>query len=352
MKILVTGIAGFIGFHVAKYLTERGDSVVGVDNLNDYYDVSLKYARLQQLGIEPTDTVFEENLPYQSSNNATVFIRLDIANSQALQLVFKNYQFDAICHLAAQAGVRYSLDNPQAYIDSNIVGFLNILENCRHFNVKNLCFASSSSVYGLNQTQPFRTSDHTDHPISLYAATKKSNEMMAHTYAHLFGIQATGLRFFTVYGAWGRPDMAPMLFADAMRQDKPIKVFNYGEMSRDFTYIDDIVKGIVGILDNPAMPSPDFDSQHPLPHLSSASYALYNIGNNAPVRLMDFIACLEQTFGKTVEKQMLPMQAGDVESTYADASELEKKLGFAPKTPLNDGVKAFTTWYQSYYANK
>jgi UDP-glucuronate 4-epimerase len=273
MKILVTGTAGFIGFHLAKKLLERGDEVVGLDNINDYYDVNLKYARLKELGIESSEVLHNENSLVSSSlYEKHKFIKMDLSDTDKIYTLFKNENFDAVCNLAAQAGVRYSLENPHAYIQSNVVGFMNILEACRNNNVKNLCFASSSSIYGLNKSQPFKTSDHTDHQVSIYAATKKSNEMMAHTYAHLYGIQATGLRFFTVYGPWGRPDMAPMLFTDAILNDRAIKVFNHGKMSRDFTYVDDIVDGIIKVLDKPASSSQNFDASQPNPSLSSAPY--------------------------------------------------------------------------------
>ncbi len=348
MKILVTGTAGFIGFHLAKKLLERGDEVVGVDSINDYYDVNLKYARLEELGIAregldegvmTASTLFEKHR----------FVKLDVSNNEAVTQLFESENFDAVCHLAAQAGVRYSLENPHAYIQSNVVGFMNILEGCRHFGVTNLSYASSSSVYGLNRSQPFQTSDHTDHPVSLYAATKKSNEMMAHTYSHLYGIRTTGLRFFTVYGPWGRPDMAPMLFADAMLNSRPIKVFNEGQMSRDFTYIDDIVKGIVNVIDNPATPDATWSALNPTPQSSSNSYRIYNIGNSAPVSLMKFIETMEQALGMTAQKQMLPMQDGDVVSTYADVSALSKEFGYKPNTTLDEGIAQFVKWYQKFY---
>lgn len=347
MKILVTGMAGFIGFHVAQILLARGDEVVGIDNLNDYYDVQLKKDRLMELGFNSDEIADKKAISNQQGNST--FIKLDLADTEGMNELFKTHRFDAVCHLAAQAGVRYSLENPMAYVDSNVVGFMNILENCRHQGVGNLCFASSSSVYGLNKSQPFKTSDHTDHPVSLYAATKKSNEMMAHTYAHLFGIKATGLRFFTVYGPWGRPDMAPMLFADAMSNNKPIKVFNHGKMSRDFTYIDDIAKGVVGIIDSPATANDSYDHTNPVPESSSAPYAIYNIGNNSPVPLMEFIETLENAFELTAEKNFMDIQPGDVESTYADSSALHNKLGFAPNTSLKKGIGEFAKWYQSYY---
>lgn len=350
MKILVTGSAGFIGFHLAQKLLKRGDEVVGIDNINDYYDVNLKYGRLEVLGIDK-DGIKEKSKCFSSSYEKFHFLKLDLADREGMNALFEAEQFDAVCNLAAQAGVRYSLENPHAYIDSNVVGFMNILEGCRHHGVTNLAYASSSSVYGLNKSQPFKTSDHTDHQVSIYAATKKSNEMMAHTYAHLYGIQATGLRFFTVYGPWGRPDMAPMLFTDAILNDRAIKVFNHGNMSRDFTYIDDIVDGIIKVLDNPANPSKEFDTKNPNPALSSAPYRLYNIGNNAPVSLMEFIETIENTLGQKAKKNFMEMQAGDVESTYADTSALMQDFNYAPYTSLSEGVGAFIKWYKAFYSH-
>jgi len=348
MKILVTGSAGFIGYHLAKKLLELGHEVVGIDNLNDYYDVSLKHARLAQLGIDPD--IIEENTPLTSNLfEAHRFVKLNLENKEEMAKLFEKESFDAVCNLAAQAGVRYSLENPHSYVSSNVVGFLNILEGCRNSGVKNLAYASSSSVYGLNQAQPFSTSHHTDHPVSLYAATKKANEMMAHSYAHLYGIQTTGLRFFTVYGPWGRPDMAPMLFADAITHDRPIKVFNHGKMSRDFTYIDDIIEGVVQVLLHPAKTDPNWDPAVPLPQSSSAPYRLYNIGNSKPVALMEFIETMEKHLGKKAEKNFLPMQDGDVVSTYADTQPLEKTFNYTPSTSLNEGLEAFVTWYKAYY---
>lgn len=364
MKILVTGTAGFIGFHVCQKLLARGDTVIGIDNLNDYYDVSLKIARLKQLGINTDDPEISNELnststvkssEISSEQNALKFIKMDIADREAMENLFATHEFDAVCNLAAQAGVRYSIQNPHQYVSSNIVGFLNILEGCRHHNIDNLCFASSSSVYGLNQSQPFKASDHTDHPISLYAATKKSNEMMAHTYAHLYGIRCTGLRFFTVYGPWGRPDMAPMLFADAMLNNRPIKVFNHGNMSRDFTYVEDIANGVIAIIDKPASSSNEgdtatiFDPHQPNPETSSAPYRIYNIGNNSPVSLMEFIETLETELGIVADKKMIDMQPGDVASTYADSNPLKGLVGFSPDTELSAGIKEFAAWYRDYY---
>ena len=348
MKILVTGTAGFIGHALVKKLLARGDEVVGIDNINDYYDVNLKYARLQELGIKREDIKAGKEVK-SSVYDSHSFFKIDLANKEAMNDLFATQNFDAVVNLAAQAGVRYSLENPHAYINSNIVGFMNILEGCRHYEVKNLCYASSSSVYGLNKSQPFKTSDKTEHPVSLYAATKKSNEMMAHTYAHLYGIQTSGLRFFTVYGPWGRPDMAPMLFTDAIMNDRPIKVFNHGNMSRDFTYIDDIVDGIVKVIDNPAQPNEKWDDTDPEIHSSSAPYRIYNIGNNKPVSLMEFIETIEEAIGKKAEKIFLPMQDGDVESTYADVSGLVDNFGYKPDTKLSDGIEKFINWYKNFY---
>ncbi len=354
MKILVTGTAGFIGYHLAKKLLERSDEVVGLDNINDYYDVNLKYGRLKELGID-RDEVESNNsqsaINYQQSTKFKKhkFYKCDLADSEAINHIFEVENFDAVVNLAAQAGVRYSLENPHAYVQSNVVGFLNILEGCRKFNVKNLAYASSSSVYGLNQSQPFKTTDKTEHQVSLYAATKKSNEMMAHTYAHLYGIQTTGLRFFTVYGPWGRPDMAPMLFTDAILNNRPIKVFNNGKMSRDFTYIDDIVDGIIKVIDNPAQPNPEWNAKDPEISSSSAPYKLYNIGNNAPLPLMTFIETLEEALGKKAEKNFMPMQDGDVVSTYADVSDLIEDFGYKPNTNLKDGIDKFVKWYREFY---
>jgi len=348
MKILVTGTAGFIGFHLAKKLLERGDIVVGLDNINDYYDVNLKYGRLDELGIQKE--AIQENvlLTSQTYVNHT-FIKLDLSDKEGMEKLFREERFDAVMHLAAQAGVRYSIENPYAYVESNIVGFLNILEGCRQNGVQNLSYASSSSVYGLNQSQPFKTTDKTEHQVSLYAATKKSNEMMAHTYSHLYNIQTTGLRFFTVYGPWGRPDMAPMLFTDAILNDRPIKVFNNGEMSRDFTYIDDIIEGIVKVVDNPAKANENWNANTPDIPSSSAPYKLYNIGNNAPLPLMTFIETIENTLGEKAEKIFMPMQDGDVVSTYADVSGLIKEFDYKPNTDLVEGIGKFVEWYKSFY---
>ena len=350
MKILVTGSAGFIGFHLSQKLLERGDTVIGLDNINDYYDVNLKYARLNELGIDRESII--DNQTVQSLSNDFSFVKMDLKDREAMNKLFEEEQFDAVCNLGAQAGVRYSIENPHAYIDSNVVGFMNILEGCRHHGVKNLSYASSSSVYGLNKSQPFKTTDHTDHPVSLYAATKKSNEMMAHTYSHLYNISTTGLRFFTVYGPWGRPDMAPMLFSDAILNDRAINVFNHGNMSRDFTYIDDIVEGIINVIDNPAQSNPTWSASQPKPNSSSAPYKIYNIGNNAPVNLMEFISEIEVSIGKVAKKNFMEMQDGDVESTYADTSGLINDFNYKPFTPLSKGVNTFVRWYKDFYYNK
>jgi len=351
LKILVTGTAGFIGHALAKKLLIRGDEVVGLDNINDYYDVNLKYGRLDELGISRHSKLDlgSNKLIKSSKYKNHKFIKLDLADRVGMEKLFQEEKFDAVCHLAAQAGVRYSLENPHAYIDSNIIGFMNILEGCRRSGVKNLSYASSSSVYGLNKSQPFRTSDTTEHPVSLYAATKKSNEMMAHTYSHLYNISTTGLRFFTVYGPWGRPDMAPMLFTDAILNNRAIKVFNHGDMSRDFTYIDDIVDGLINVIDNPAKPNENWDAENSEIQSSSAPYKIYNIGNNEPVSLMKFIKTIEKALGKVAKKTMLPMQDGDVQSTYADVSGLIDNFNYKPDTKLSDGISVFVKWYKEFY---
>jgi len=354
VKILVTGTAGFIGSHLAIKLLERGDEVVGLDNINDYYDQNVKFGRLQRGGI--LDTLEDGvNIPYgellTSKTNANYkFIKLNIEDKEGMMKLFESQKFDAVCNLAAQAGVRYSITNPDAYTDSNIIGFMNILESCRHNNVKNLSYASSSSVYGLNEELPFSTNHNVDHPISLYAATKKSNELMAHTYSHLYGIATTGLRFFTVYGPWGRPDMALFLFTKAALEGSKIDVFNNGEMLRDFTYIDDIVEGIIRVIDNPAKPL-EFDSgpKNLPPDRSSAPYKIYNIGNNSPVKLMDFITAIENKLGCVIEKNMMPIQAGDVPATYADVNDLVEELGYKPATPMQDGINKFVDWYLEFF---
>ena len=333
MKILVTGAAGFIGMHVSQRLLSRGDTVVGLDNLNAYYDPQLKRDRLTRLGAEA----------------GFRFVHEDVADRVAMDGLFAREGFDRVVHLAAQAGVRYSLQNPQAYIDSNVVGFMNVLEGCRHGRVGHLVYASSSSVYGGNTRLPFSEHDNVDHPVSMYAATKKANELMAHTYSHLFGLPTTGLRFFTVYGPWGRPDMALFLFTRAILEDRAIDVFNHGRMVRDFTYIDDIVEGIVRTLDRPATPDAVFDAARPDPASSNAPYRVFNIGNAAPVPLMDFIDAIEKALGRTARKNFLPMQDGDVPATSADVSALAAWAGFSPGTPVDVGVQRFVDWYRDYY---
>lgn len=349
MKVLVTGAAGFIGSHVVSRLIARGDDVIGLDSINDYYDVRVKFGRLTRAGID-TDSI-RYGAVLQSNNKPNyAFIKLNLEDKTALSTLFKAESFDAVCNLAAQAGVRYSLTNPDAYISSNIVGFLNILEECRHNSVSNLSYASSSSVYGLNDQIPFSTSHSVDHPISLYAASKKSNELMAHTYSHLFGIKTTGLRFFTVYGPWGRPDMALFLFVSAALKGQPIDVFNNGQMLRDFTYIDDIVEGLIRVIDNPAECNNEWASGTHDVSSSSAPYKIYNIGNNNPVRLMDFIAAIENRLGIEIEKNMMPIQPGDVPSTFANVDDLVADLGYQPSTPLQQGINKFIDWYLDFYS--
>jgi len=332
-KYLVTGAAGFIGHYVSQRLTERGDQVVGLDDLNDYYDVRLKEDRLARL----------------QSKEGFEFVRMDLADRDGMPDLFQEKQFDVVINLAAQAGVRYSLENPHAYVDANLVGFVNILEGCRHNNVKHLVYASSSSVYGANTKMPFSVHHNVDHPVSLYAATKKANELMAHTYSHLYGLPATGLRFFTVYGPWGRPDMALFKFTKAIIEGQPIDVYNHGKMRRDFTYIDDIVEGVVRVSDRIPEPNPKWSGDQPDPGTSLAPYKIYNIGNNQPVELMHFIGTLEKCLGKTAEKNMMPMQLGDVPATYADVDDLMKDVGFRPATPIEDGIANFVDWYREYY---
>lgn len=348
MKILITGTAGFIGFHLAKKMLERGDEIIGLDSINDYYDIRVKYGRLTETGISQEE--IEYNKLIQSSIYPDYkFLQLNLEDKENLEKLFEYQKFDKVIHLAAQAGVRYSLTNPGAYMDSNIVGFLNILESCRHHHIQHLTYASSSSVYGLNEKQPFSTKDNVDHPVSLYAASKKSNELMAHTYSHLFKIPTTGLRFFTVYGPWGRPDMALFLFTKAIFENRPIDVFNYGEMQRDFTYIDDIVEGVIRVNDHPPKENPDWAPNSDDASVSSAPYKIYNIGNNNPVKLMDFITALEEKIGKTSEKNMLPIQAGDVPSTYADVSDLIRDLDYKPQTTIQQGIDKFVDWYRGFF---
>ena len=333
MKILVTGAAGFIGMSTSLRLLARGDHVVGLDNLNDYYDVRLKQARLARLEVLPNFR----------------FLKADVGDREAVSRLFEQESFDRVIHLAAQAGVRYSLQNPHAYVDSNVMGFMNILEGCRRRRVGHLVYASSSSVYGGNTRMPFAEADNVDHPVSLYAATKKANELMAHTYSHLFGVPTTGLRFFTVYGPWGRPDMALFLFTKAILEDRPIEVFNHGAMQRDFTYIDDIVEGVIRVCDRPAEPDPSFDTASPNPAVSNAPYRVFNIGNHQPVPLMDFIACIERAIGKPAKKNFLPLQDGDVPATSADVSALAEWTGFSPNTSVEHGIAEFVRWYRDYY---
>ena len=331
MSILVTGAAGFIGFHLTKRLLNEGAQVVGFDNVNDYYDVNLKYARLKQL-----------------EHERFTFVKGDLADRQAIADLFSTHSFDIVVNLAAQAGVRYSLQNPYVYIDSNISGFINILEGCRHNNVKHLVYASSSSVYGANTKMPFSIPHNVDHPVSLYAATKKANELMAHTYSHLYGLPTTGLRFFTVYGPWGRPDMALFLFTKAILEGKPIDVFNNGKMQRDFTYIDDIIEGVYRVMHKLPEPNFDWSGDTPDPGTSRAPYKIYNIGNNNPVELMHFIETIEKCLGKTAEKNFLPIQAGDVPATYADVDDLMRDVGFKPATSVEEGIGRFVEWYRKF----
>lgn len=347
-KILVTGTAGFIGYHLAKRLIERGDEIVGLDIVNDYYDIRVKYGRLEDTGIDYQKIQYGK-ITRSSKYDSYSFVQLKLEDSQNLNRLFKEERFESVINLAAQAGVRYSLENPQAYVDSNIIGFVNILEACRHNNVGHLSYASSSSVYGLNESMPFSIHHNVDHPISLYAASKKSNELMAHTYSHLFGLPTTGLRFFTVYGPWGRPDMALFLFTKAILEGKPINVFNNGEMSRDFTYVDDIVEGVIRVNDNPSLGNPLWDGKNPDPSTAKAPYTVYNIGNNSPVKLMDFVMTIEKVLGKEAEKNFMPMQPGDVAATYADVQDLIDNLGYKPQTSLDYGIARFIEWYKEFY---
>ena len=333
MRVLVTGAAGFIGMHVSRRLLDAGVEVVGIDDLNDYYDPALKRARLAAL----------EGAPGFS------FAATDVADRPAMAALFERGRFDRVVHLAAQAGVRYSLKNPHAYADSNLVGFVNVLEGCRHGGVRHLVYASSSSVYGGNARMPFSEHDPVEHPVSLYAATKKANELMAHTYSHLYGLPTTGLRFFTVYGPWGRPDMAAFLFVDAILSGRPIDVYNHGDMRRDFTYVDDIVEGVVRVLERPPAGDPDFDPMRPDPARSRAPYRVFNIGNSEPVALLDFIGAIEAAVGRRAEKRLLPLQDGDVPATFADTHELEALTGFRPGTSVGEGVRRFVDWYRGYY---
>ena len=347
-KILITGAAGFIGFHTAKALLTAGYQVVGLDNINDYYDVGLKYGRLGELGVG-LDAVEWGVTVGSGRYDGFRFVRLALEDREGMMALFAREGFDAVIHLAAQAGVRYSLTHPAAYVSANIEGFLNVLEACRAHSTGHLVYASSSSVYGKNLSMPFSASDNVDHPVSLYAASKKANELMAHTYSHLFGIPATGLRFFTVYGPWGRPDMALFLFTKAMLEGRPIEVFNNGEMLRDFTFVDDIVEGLVRIVARPAWANSDWDPAHPDPATSDVPHRVYNIGNARPAKLMDFISALEKALGITAEKIMMPMQAGDVPATFADTSALQRDFGYKPDTGIETGISAFVDWYRGYY---
>ncbi|SDO42727.1 UDP-glucuronate 4-epimerase [Rhodoferax sp. OV413] len=333
MKILVTGAAGFIGMTASLKLLARGDQVVGLDNLNDYYDVNLKHSRLKRL----------------TSHANFKFVQLDVGDRSGIAELFATEKFDRVIHLAAQAGVRYSLQNPHAYVDSNLLGFVNILEGCRHSQVQHLVYASSSSVYGGNTKMPFSEHDSVDHPVSLYAATKKANELMAHTYSHLYNLPTTGLRFFTVYGPWGRPDMALFLFTKAILEGRPIDVFNHGNMQRDFTYVDDIVEGVIRVLDRVAAPDPQYDPVLADPATSNAPYRVFNIGNNNPVPLLDFIGCIEDALGQKAEKRLLPLQDGDVPATYANTDALQDWVGFVPGTSVQTGIRNFVAWYRDYY---
>ncbi|WP_303852204.1 NAD-dependent epimerase [Seleniivibrio woodruffii] len=348
MKILLTGTAGFIGFYTVKQLIAAGHEVVGLDSINDYYQVSLKYDRLAQDGIRRENVQYGRLIPSETLQGYS-FVQMNLEDRENLHRLMAEHKFDKVCNLAAQAGVRYSIENPYAYIDSNIVGFINILEGCRNFGVQHLIYASSSSVYGKNTAQPFSTHHGADHPVSLYAATKKANELMAHTYSHLYNLPTTGLRFFTVYGPWGRPDMAMYKFAELMRSGKPIDIYNFGDMERDFTYIDDIVEGVCKVIYADQKPNPSWDSGNPSPDSSDVPYKVYNIGNNNPAKLMDMIEMLEKALGMTAHKNMMPMQPGDVHKTYADVDDLVRDHGYSPKTPLSEGVERFAKWYREYY---
>ena len=347
-KILVTGTAGFIGFHVAAKLLARGDTVVGLDSINDYYDVRIKHGRLAEAGISIAEVEYGQKIK-SSLFPEYEFIQLKLEDRDALLRLCKDEKFDVVCHLAAQAGVRYSLTNPYAYVSANLEGFMNMLEACRHSGVGHLAYASSSSVYGLNTNMPFSTHDNVDHPVSLYAASKKSNELMAHTYSHLFNLPTTGLRFFTVYGPWGRPDMALFIFTKAILAGEPIDVYNNGNMQRDFTYIDDIVEGIVRVVGSPAKANSGWNSAAPEPSSSPAPYKIYNIGSSSPVKLLDFIAAIEKALGKSASKNFMPIQPGDVPATWADVKDLVQDFSYRPATPIEQGVKNFVKWYRDFY---
>jgi UDP-glucuronate 4-epimerase len=346
--IFITGIAGFIGFHLAKRMLKEGYRVIGLDNLNDYYDPQLKLDRLAELGLPIAWEDLEENEIFDTSDEQLTFCYGSLEDSEGMESIFATYQPDLVCHLAAQAGVRYSLDNPQAYIQSNLLGFANILENCRNYRPEHLVYASSSSVYGLNENVPFRVGDNVDHPVSLYAATKKANELMAHSYSHLYNIPTTGLRFFTVYGPWGRPDMAYMKFANIISEGGTIQVYNEGNLSRDFTYIDDIIEGIYRLLQKTATSNPEWTGKSPDPSSSPAPYRVYNIGNGQPVNLLEFIEILEKELGQKANKEYVPMQPGDVYQTWAEGDALAEAIGFRPSTSLREGLKAFVAWYVGY----
>lgn len=348
MKILITGAAGFIGYHLARRLIGEGADVVGLDNINDYYDVNIKYGRLQELGIS-RDRIDLNDWIKSSTLTNFKFVRLNLEDNRNIAEIFQRERFDMVCHLAAQAGVRYSLENPHAYINSNILGLLNILEGCRRTEVKHLAFASSSSVYGLNEKIPFSTSDNVDHPVSLYAATKKGGELIAHSYSNIYRLPVTGLRFFSVYGPWGRPDMALFLFVRNILEGKEIEVYNYGKSQRDFTYIDDIVDGICRVLEHPPKGDPNWNGKNPDPSSSSVPYKIYNIGHSSPISLMEFIRTIEETLGKKAKMKMLPMQPGDVNASWADVTDLHRDLGYKPVTGVTEGIREFVQWYLDYY---